>query len=54
MQKVGGIFRLFQQLEAEPNKPQDEDVEAWLEYVFERDTTALKDFNKLMVQQQLK
>jgi hypothetical protein len=48
-------YRLYPRLEATPRIPDDGDVEEWLDYVFSRNTGALKAFDDRMhtVQRQL-
>lgn len=41
-------YRLWPRLEPSPSTPDDEDVEAWLDYMFSRDATALKAYNDKM------
>jgi hypothetical protein len=38
-------YRLYPRLEPQPSTPDDEDVEAWLDYAFSRNPDALKEFN---------
>lgn len=41
-------YRLWPRLEPSPGTPDDEDVEAWLDYMFSRDAKALKAYNDKM------
>jgi hypothetical protein len=41
-------YRLRERYEAAPNAPKDEDIETWLEYMFERAPSALKVYDDRM------